>query len=66
MSFIWITYRNMGEGYLQEQKELKDSSFIKAQTSMSDSSQSRKPGVYCAATNSSTSWRTTCPSQFKF
>lgn len=63
MSFIWSTYRNIGEGYLTGEKELKDSSFVKAQTSMSGSSQSWEPGVYCAATDSSTGWRITCPSQ---
>ena len=56
MSFIGVTYGNMGER-LEKQKWLKDSCITKVHPSRGDSSQSWKPGVRAQPAGNPTSWR---------
>ena len=49
VSFIVMTYRNMGEGSLRSRHDSKTAASPKPSPSMSDSSQSWEPGAHCTA-----------------
>jgi hypothetical protein len=62
MNFIGVTYRNMSEGYLQEQKWLKDSCITKVHPSMGDSSHRGTLKHTAQSAGSSTGLRVSFPS----